>query len=412
MRLMNLLGKGLAALAAVLLTGAPAWGCTSAVVSGKATPDGRPLLWKNRDTDCLRNHVAWVKGERYDFIADVNSDNFARRPEAWIGTNSAGFAVMNTQSYNLVELKEGEERGAANGRIMYRALEVCATVEDFCHLLDTIAKPSGIEANFGVIDAQGGAAMLEVDYEHYVMYDANDARVAPYGYIARTNFSFAGRVNEGGGYVRYMEAERVLMQASATGGITPQGILNDLSRSFHNCLLGVDLRKGDFNVPQGSGWFVDQDFIPRGSTSCSVVVQGVKPGEAAELTTMWTLLGYPPTGIAVPLWVKGGERGMPAMVALDSSLGAAPLSHASLQRAADVFGYRQGMGTDRYLHWECLYNAQGSGYLQQLPPLEAQVFDLSLPVLEAWRKGGCIDIAQQRTLYQNISQLLEEYLEE
>ena len=42
-----------------LLAGAvlPAWACTSAVVSGKATPDGRPLLWKHRDTDFLKNHV-------------------------------------------------------------------------------------------------------------------------------------------------------------------------------------------------------------------------------------------------------------------------------------------------------------------------------------------------------------------
>ena len=32
--------------------------CTSADVSGKINPDGRPLLWKYRDTDYLRNHVA------------------------------------------------------------------------------------------------------------------------------------------------------------------------------------------------------------------------------------------------------------------------------------------------------------------------------------------------------------------
>ena len=34
---------------------------TSAVVSGKVTPDGRPLLWKNRDTDFMRNHIDYVK---------------------------------------------------------------------------------------------------------------------------------------------------------------------------------------------------------------------------------------------------------------------------------------------------------------------------------------------------------------
>ena len=187
------------------LTAEPVLACTSAVVSGKVTPDGRPLLWKNRDTDYLRNHVAYIKGEKYNFIADVNSANFPALKEAWMGTNSVGFALMNTQSYNLVEVKDGEERGAANGRIIYRALEVCS-------------KPSLIEANFGVIDAQGAAAMFEVDYYKYTMYDANNPKDAPYGYIARTNFSFAGEANRGAGYVRYMEADRVLMRASATGG--------------------------------------------------------------------------------------------------------------------------------------------------------------------------------------------------
>ena len=28
-------------------------------------------------------------------------------------------------------------------------------------------------------------------------------------------------------------------------------------------MLDIDLKNGKFNRPQGSGWFVDQDFIPR-----------------------------------------------------------------------------------------------------------------------------------------------------
>ena len=54
-------------LLAALTLAEPVLACTSAVVSGKVTLDGRPLLWKNRDTDYLRNHVAYVKGEKYDF---------------------------------------------------------------------------------------------------------------------------------------------------------------------------------------------------------------------------------------------------------------------------------------------------------------------------------------------------------
>ena len=385
------------------LTAEPVLACTSAVVSGKVTPDGRPLLWKNRDTDYLRNHVAYIKGEKYNFIADVNSANFPALKEAWMGTNSVGFALMNTQSYNLVEVKDGEERGAANGRIIYRALEVCATVEDFCHFLDTISKPSDIEANFGVIDAQGGAAMFEVDYHKYVMYDANNPKDAPYCYIARTNFSFAGKVNEGAGYVRYMEADQVLMKASATGSITPQFIFNDLSRSFRNRMLDIDLRSGAYNRPQASGWFVDQDFIPRSSTSCSVVVQGVKPGVKAELTTMWTLLGYPPTGIAVPLWVKDAGKLLPGMVRFNREHDAALLSDWSLRLADRVFSYKQGMGTGRYLNWERLYSpGKGDGYMTVITEVEDEVFRTTKPLLEEWYKKGSLDTQAIPKLYDEL----------
>lgn len=386
----------------------PVQACTSAVVSGKATPDGRPLLWKNRDTDFLRNHVAYVRGEKYDFIANVNSVNFPAKKEAWIGVNAVGFALMNTQSYNLMEMDDDDERGAANGRIIYRALEVCATVEEFRHFLDTVAKPSRIEANFGVIDAGGGAAMFEVDYYKYTMFDANDPKDAPYGYIARTNFSFTGKVNQGAGYVRYMEADRGLMKASATGGITPADIFNDLSRSFHNPMLGIDLRSGDYNRPQGSGWFIDQDFISRNSTSCSVVVQGVRADEPGELTTMWTVLGYPPTGVALPLWVKGGEKGLPAVVSLDKERGAAPVSDASLKLAERIFCYKQGMGTDRYLYWERLYNREQQGYMQRLAPVEVEVFRRTAPWLEGWRKRGAIDEKELQALYAGLDTLIRE----
>ena len=105
--------------AAIVWFATPVQACTSAVVSGKVTPDGRPLLWKNRDTDFMQNHIDYVKGEKYNFIAVVNSAN-AYLKEAWMGTNSSGFALMNTQSYNLVDVKGDEERGAANGRVIYR----------------------------------------------------------------------------------------------------------------------------------------------------------------------------------------------------------------------------------------------------------------------------------------------------
>lgn len=385
----------------------PIHACTSAVVSGKATPDGRPLLWKNRDTGHLLNHVAYVQGERYAFIANVNSDDFPARKEAWVGTNEAGFSLMNTQSYNLMAVSKNEERGEANGRIIYRALELCATLQEFCQLLDTLAKPSRIEANFGVIDAQGGAAILEVDYYGYKVYDANDPQVAPHGYVTRSNFSVSGQHGEGAGYVRFLEADRVLQEAAATRSITPQLIYDRLARSFRNPQLNIDLRSETFCRPGQEQWFVDQDFIPRHSTSCSVVVQGVKPGERAELTTMWTLLGYGPTGVALPLWVKGADRLLPAAVLYDEACGASPLSRHSRDLMERTFALHKGSGTDRYFCWSMLYNAEGTGFMQRLQPVEQRLFSLSQPLLERWQRQGRVDLKQLEKLYAQLTDALQ-----
>ena len=402
----NWMIRGWMLMVACICMAAPVWACSSAVISGKITPDGRPLLWKNRETGHLRNHMAYVKGEKYDFIANVNSDNYPDQKEAWIGYNKAGFAIMNTQSYNLVKGDiADDDRGPANGKVMYRALEVCATVADFCHFLDTIQKPSGIEANFGVIDAQGGAAMFEVDEHTYKMFDANDPNVAPHGYIARTNFSNGGELNVGYGYVRFLEVDRVLSKACAMGGITPQLIFTDIARSFRNNILDIDLTSGDFNVPKTSGWFTDQDFIPRRSTSCSIVVQGVKKDENPELGIVWTILGYPPTSVMVPLWVKDN---LPEMVSYDQEMEAAPLSAVSLDLAKEkVFHYKQGGGTNVYLHWENLYNLKGTGIMQQLMKVEEQVYEMTIPFQQNTYQKGKVEKKELDEFYKGLEDFLK-----
>lgn len=50
-----------------------------------------------------------------------------------------------------------------------------------------------------------------------------------------------------------------------------------------------------------SGYVVDQDFIPRINTSASVVFEGVCNGESPLHTVMWTIIGYPACGTAIPL---------------------------------------------------------------------------------------------------------------
>ena len=49
------------------------WACTSVLVSGQATPDGRPILLKNRDTGALSNVIMEVQGDIYRYIGIVNA---------------------------------------------------------------------------------------------------------------------------------------------------------------------------------------------------------------------------------------------------------------------------------------------------------------------------------------------------
>ena len=51
----------------------PAKACTTAVISGKYTKDGRPLLWKHRDTWALNNSIRQFDDGKYPYMGLVNS---------------------------------------------------------------------------------------------------------------------------------------------------------------------------------------------------------------------------------------------------------------------------------------------------------------------------------------------------
>ncbi|MDE6809322.1 MAG: C45 family peptidase [Muribaculaceae bacterium] len=345
--------------------------CTSAIISGRLTADGRPLMWKNRDTSNLDNCVRFMKGEKFDYIAVTG---YAKNPKSiWIGTNEAGFSIMNTLSYNLNE--ENGPKGNRNGSIMARALEICRTVDDFRNYLDTIPRPILASANYGVMDAYGHAGYFETGNKGYMFYDVDDPRVAPHGYIVRSNFSVGGRFEDGGGHIRYQQAENSIYKGTGTHEMTPQWIFCNLSRSFKNPLMEIDLRSGILNKPNGSGWTTEQDFIARKSTSCAVVIQGVKPGENPDATVMWTSIGYPPVTPFVPLWVAGAENKLPKVVFSETEKGAkSSLCDAGNQLRNSIYNYKRGNLVDNYFNWERLFNNSGNGYMQLTEAYENGLF--------------------------------------
>ena len=153
--------------------------CTTGVASGRATADGRPILWKNRDNSAaMNNEVNYFTDGKYNYLAVVT---VGQPGSAWMGVNEKGFCIENSV---ISDLPRGGQSGAGNGGFMKLALQTCANLADFEALLKT-TNVSGRRtlANFGVIDAEGGAAIFETSHVDYVKFDANDpidgARVGP-----------------------------------------------------------------------------------------------------------------------------------------------------------------------------------------------------------------------------------------
>ena len=360
-----------------------AFSCTTAVISGKATPDGRPLLWKHRDSDAVQNILRYFNDGRYPYLGLINADD-PQGEQVWAGYNAAGFAIMNSASYNLKSQSDTTRLQGREGVIMKLALQRCRTIDDFAHLLDTLPKPLGVESNFGVIDAQGGAAYFETNNFTYKKLDANDPAIAPNGYIIHTNFSFTGRLNDGAGYIRYQEADKLFEQAVARNQLTAAFLLQKVSRSLEHGLTGVNLYE---NLPDANRthFVCFRDFIPRHSSVSVMVVQGVRQGQNANQTVAWTILGFPLTSVAFPIWIAAGSD-FPSFFKADAD-STAPLCRAALLLKERCFPIKRGSGYN-YLNWSALLNNQGRGILQHILPFERHLLHLGNAQIKAFEQTG------------------------
>lgn len=352
-----------------------AFGCTSAIVAAKASPYGRPMLWKHRDTSTTDNKVEYVAPRNGDhgYVALFNAKD-RKLAEAWTGFNDVGFAIMNTASYNLKDDKVPASKMDREGLVMTIALRTCRTVDDFEQLLRTLPRPMGVEANFGVIDASGNGALFETNNHSFKRFNLADA---PDGLIVRTNYSHSGRKGEGYGFIREQNAEDILRPYARKGEITPELLTETASRSYWH-----SLRKKDFAEAgtDGTRWVVDQDFIPRYKTTATIVIEGCKPlPDAADATPafvekqyiMWTGMGFPPCAEIVPVWCSAD--GVDSELRGTGPAGHSPMGDRVKARRAEVFPIKKGSG-DRYIDMTKLVNSEGTGYLQTLVPQNLKTY--------------------------------------
>lgn len=412
------------------LTALSGMACTSVIISGRRTASGKPIIFKNRDTDCLDNRLQWFEAGDMRFVGIVNAP--IEDGEVWSGSNSAGFSIINTADYNFNEdstyadyqkriltiEREGGDASALHaemnafssewlqdprkiqmdreGELMYKALRVCKTVEDFLHLLDTLPKPLGVEANFGVVDAEGGAMYVETNNWRYVTYDVN---AIPEGYKVQTNYAFAGNEFDRMGVERYRTACAVMKEQNAKYPVGDMHVdeawlLQHLSRSFRHETIGT---KENHNPK--SGVVVDQDFIPRRITSCVFYAEGKE---------LWAELGYPCCGVAFPFTV-GEEDILPSAAKRTADKQTCDFSDLNMRIKMQYLFPETVSNGKHYLHIGLVQKGdkQHPAMKKCATAAEKEIRAIYQPVYDAWQQGKITD----REFYSQYRQIADKFFE-
>lgn len=354
-----------------LLLGSNTIACTTFIVSGKYTVDGKPILFKNRDTGEMNNALHLFTDGKYKYMGLVDANEKRWEKSVWGGYNEKGFAIINSAAYTN-NVGDTTKFSGQDGVVMKKALMVCASVEEFQHFLDTLSRPMGVNSNFGVIDAYGGAAYFETGNYKYVKVDVNDPVVAPRGIVVRANHSMSGDLSVGFGYNRYDNALRILNNAWVENKLSASYLLQAVPRSLYHPRTKTDLT---VNIPEKKEvadfrFFID--YIPRVSTASSFMIVGAKDEEHVDNTMMWTILGFPLTSVAIPAWLSSEE--LPKTAELDMEVYRAPMCNTALDFKAECFPITIDKGTN-YINLSPVLNEEGTGYWQLLKPIEDVIFD-------------------------------------
>ena len=375
----------------LLLFAQPVLACTSVIVSGRVTKDGRPIILKHRDSSKLHNMTLMVQGPRYRYLGVVNAGD-TTPVEVWGGHNEAGFAIVNTAAYNL-NGNGGDTDG--DGILIRKALGLCATLADFERLIDTVKKPMDVNSNFAVLDAQGGCAYYETGNYSFVKFDANDTLVAPDGYLMRTNFGTTGNHKLDQGVERYAAITDFMAVACSEGRLDHEYLVTHIPRYLTHGVTKTNIYDHMPETEFDTKYFPFVDYTARYYTASVVLVQGVRPDESPLNTVSWTIMGWPLAAVAMPLVITPSGK-LPALVT-DDGTGHSWLCEKALELKSQAFSLKRG-NTKSYCNIAVLFNKQGTGILQKILPLEEEVMQHGEEALAVYRKNPN-DTASMETFY-------------
>ncbi|MFP4042438.1 MAG: carcinine hydrolase/isopenicillin-N N-acyltransferase family protein [Bacteroidales bacterium] len=354
------------------------YACTAVIISGDHTSDGRPLMWKHRDTKYFNDKLVYFDEGKYSAVGLVDSED-AKFGEIWIGFNSAGFAIMNTMSYNI------DGNGAQNAYFMKEALKECGSVEEFEAFIEKKEPPRNVRSNFGVIDARGKAAFFEMGDDKYTRFNVDDKKIAPHGYLIRVNYSIDGNSidgtgQEGAGFIRYETAEKKLFRAMTENNLSVSFILEEMMTSLENPVSDENARK-NMKPADEEDFFYFQDCINRYTSSSSILIQGVKEDESPLLTTMWSKVGFPVSSAVVPVWITPGGD-LPEVVSAPGEENAEICDYA-LELKEKMVPSTKG-SRQNYMNATKAYNADGTGIVQLLSPLNREIYERTIQKKKEW----------------------------
>jgi hypothetical protein len=360
--------------------------CTIMVISGQATADGRPILWKNRDVTNADQRFLYVPPHTYpDYTSYGFTGNFYTNNDnrCYMGVNDVGFAIINANCYNLTDdLRDGID----DGDLMKWALERCATVEDWEELLAT----SGIYGRkdcwlFGAMDTSGAAKLYECDNFRSTVYDANNVEDAPDGYLVRSVFALIGGPPPEG-LKRYNRACYLVEEWTRHYPIDVKFILQKMSRDL-SFACGTYYDADDpyplpFYGRQGNlpdGYINTNETINRYKTRSCAVIRGVLPDEDPRLATLFAVLGQPVLSVAVPLWT--GAQYVPYCLRGEDQ---APWYEIIAQRMDELYP----VSTDWYMDSHYLLDSLRTGVLSWSLALEDWGIASADQKLADWRENG------------------------
>lgn len=387
--------------------------CTVGVFSPSVTSDGRPMLWKNRDVTDRDQRFIYYESYRRDGITTIPFIGNVYRNDTtgvYMGANLAGFAIMNSDSYNLGDSLS--QIGITDGTLMRLALETCRTLDDFESLLDSTGGIGRRDCwNFGVFDFSGDCAIYECSNFSYVKVTADDSDNHHGGFMIRANYSFTGS-DIHTGEDRYERARYLVNSRLRDNDIDPEFVLGVMSRDLYN------IYDDPYPLPYGNtqrngppGYIYQIGTISGKWTTSAVVLRGCAPGEDPALATIFAVLGSPIISVAYPLWVKSGT----VPECLSDPDGAAMLAICQ-SRAARIYDIEV---LPYHLNSAALLDDLGRGIYSYTLPIEKWGIDCADRLLSAWRDEppAAFDVALEQdrisdVIFNNFALETFEYLPE